>query len=261
MKLELRNVACGYDREHPVLTGVNFTVETGEICCLLGPNGVGKTTLFKTILSLLKPLEGSVLFDGENTASWPARTLARNMAYVSQFHTPPFPYRVRDVVLLGRVSSAGYFGKVSEMDYSITEAAMRDMGLTSLRERPYTDLSGGERQLVMIARALAQQPKLLVLDEPTANLDYGNMLRVMNKICALRDKGLGIIMTTHSPDQAFLCRSTVSLLQRGGQLAFGDAEEVITQRNMRQAYGVEIRVAEFPEPDGSTIRVCLPELE
>lgn len=258
MKLQLTNIDCGYPGCPPVLRGLTFTVESGQICCLLGPNGVGKTTLFKTILGLLKPQNGFVEMNGENTARWSSRTLARNMAYVSQFHNPPFPYKVRDVVLLGRINSTGYFGQPSEMDYEIAEAAMADMGITHLRDTVYTDISGGERQLVMLARALAQEPQLLVLDEPTANLDYGNMVRVMKKIRSLRDKGFGVIMTTHSPDQAFMCESTVCLLQRYAPAIFGYAHEVITQENMRTAYGVDVKVIEFFDAHNRLVRMCSP---
>ncbi|MCC8080267.1 MAG: ABC transporter ATP-binding protein [Oscillospiraceae bacterium] len=261
MKLEVKNVECGYTAGAPVLRDVNFSVEAGEICCLLGPNGVGKTTLFKTVLGLLKPLSGTVRMNGEDISHWSARRLAHSMAYVSQFHNPPFPYRVKDVVLLGRINTVGYFGQPSEMDFEIAEAAMADMGITHLRDTVYTDISGGERQLVMIARALAQEPELLVMDEPTASLDYGNMVRVMSKIRSLRDKGFGIIMTTHSPDQAFMCESTVALLRRGAPLVYGFAAEVITQENMRSAYGVDVKIIEFFDTHNRLVRMCSPLLD
>jgi iron complex transport system ATP-binding protein len=259
MKLELNNVACGYEK-HPVLHHVTFSVQTGEICCLLGPNGVGKTTLFKTLLGLLKPLEGQITIDGENTARWTAAKLARHLAYVSQQHQPPFPYQVKDVVALGRISHAGYTGKLNRLDYAIAAEAMADMGITHLANRPYTDVSGGERQLVMVARALAQQPKYLVLDEPTANLDYGNMVRVMSKLRALRDKGYGIIMTTHSPDQAFLCDAKVVLLRQDGTMDFGPAAQVITERSMQEVYGIDVRVVEFYDRNEQLVRLCAPLL-
>lgn len=257
IQLEIRNLTCGYDR-HSVLRRVSFSVETGEVCCLLGPNGVGKTTLFKTVLGLLKPLAGQVLIDGEDTFHWTAPKLARHMAYVSQQHQPPFPYQVKDVVALGRISHAGYTGHLKPLDYDIANQAMEDMGLSHLSQCPYTEISGGERQLVMVARALAQQPKFLVLDEPTANLDYGNMVRVVEKLHFLREKGYGIIMTTHSPDQAFLCGSTAALLKADGTLVFGPAPEVINERSLREVYGVDIRLMTFSDANGRVIRLCTP---
>lgn len=261
MKLELRNVDCGYPGLPPILKNVNFTVETGQICCLLGPNGVGKSTLFKTVLKLLKHQNGDICINGENIAHWSARKMAKTMAYVSQSHNPPFPYKVKDVVLLGRINSVGYFGQPSAMDYEVAETAMSDMGIRHLRDQAYTDISGGERQLVMIARALAQEPQFLVLDEPTANLDYGNMIRVINKIRSLKDKGYGVIMTTHSPDQAFMCDSTVVLLQRHNPLLFGSAMEIITEKNLKEAYGVYVKVVEFTDATGRLVRMCSPLLE
>jgi iron complex transport system ATP-binding protein len=259
MELQLRGVACGYTT--PILNNISFSVQTGQICCLLGPNGVGKTTLFKTILGLLKPLSGHVFMDGEDTARFSARVAARDMAYVSQFHTPPFPYKVREVVLLGRLSQVGYFGKVSAHDQEIAERAMEDMGILHLRDTVYTDISGGERQLVMIARALAQEPKFLIMDEPTASLDYGNMVRVVAKIRALKSRGIGVILTTHSPDQAFLYESQVALLRRGGEVVFGPAAEVINERNMRDAYGIETKIVEFFDATGRLVRMCSPLLD
>ena len=259
IKLELRNVAAGYG-DKIILKNVNCIINSGEICCLLGPNGVGKTTLFKTVLGLTPPVSGKVLMDGRDTAEWSARELADNIAYVSQFHNPPFPYKVKDVVLLGRVSQAGYFGKVSELDYEIAQQAIVDMGVAHLAEKPYTDISGGERQLVMIARALTQQPRWLMMDEPTASLDYGNMIRVISRIVELRDRGYGIIMTTHLPDQAFMCDAKVGLLQRGSSMKFGDAAEIITEENMRETYGVGVSVAEFFDRGGHLMRMCVPEI-
>ncbi len=259
MKLEARALSCGYNGK-PILENVSFTVESGQICCLLGPNGVGKTTLFKTVLKLMKPLAGSVVIDGEDIARWGASRMSKTMAYVSQYHVPPFPYIVKDVVLFGRLSSIGYFGKPRRQDYDLVDQALEDMGIMYLKEQAYTDISGGERQLVMIARALVQQAGILVLDEPTASLDYGNTIRVIRKITELRDKGYGIIMTTHSPDHAFMCRSNVVLLQRQKPVLFGDAAHVITERNLRDAYGVTVKIVRFADQTGRVMHLCAPEV-
>lgn len=258
MKIELRDVSCGYSEKKNVLEHISFEIHSGEICCILGPNGVGKTTLFKTILKLMKSTGGQVLIDGEDTAKLSARRMSKAMAYVSQYHVPPFPYVVKDVVMLGRIGSVQYFGQPSARDFEIVEQAMKDMGVYHLRDEVYTDISGGERQLVMIARALAQEPQFLVLDEPTASLDYGNMVRVMRKIKELKDKGYGIIMTTHSPDQAFMCESKVALLQRDAPVQFGDAIDIITRKNLYDAYKVDVRVVEFVTKDGKRMRMCAP---
>lgn len=258
MKIELRDVACGYSDKKNILEHVSFQINSGEICCILGPNGVGKTTLFKTVLRLMKPTAGTILIDGEELSKLTPNQMARAMGYVSQYHVPPFPYVVKDVVMLGRIGSVRYFGQPSKRDYEIAEQAMEDMGIRHLRDEVYTDISGGERQLVMIARALAQEPKFLVLDEPTASLDYGNMVRVMQKVKNLREKGYGIIMTTHSPDQAFMCDSKVALLQRNTPVKFGDAIDIITRKNLYEAYKVDVRVIEFVTKDGKRVRMCAP---
>ncbi len=259
MRLEARGLTCGYNRR-PIQQDVNFSVESGQICCLLGPNGVGKTTLFRTVLKLMKPLGGKILINGEDTARWGPERIAKAMAYVSQYHVPPFPYLVQDVVMLGRLSSMGYFGKPKKIDYEMVDQVLEEMGIAHLKERVYTEISGGERQLVMIARALVQQAGILVLDEPTASLDYGNTVRVIRRITELRDKGYGIIMTTHSPDQAFMCNSKVVLLQREKPAIFGGIVDVLTEKNLRDAYGETVRIVRFADRSGKIMYFCSPEI-
>jgi iron complex transport system ATP-binding protein len=260
MKLEVKDLSCGYEGADPVQRFVNFTVKSGEVCCVLGPNGCGKTTLFKTLLGLIPARAGSIMIDGENATKWSPKRLASTVAYASQNHVPPFPYRVKDVVMLGRVNKTG-MSQPTEEDHRIVDAAMRDMGVKYLADRPYTDISGGQLQLVMIARALAQQPQLLVLDEPTAALDYGNAVRVIGKVRWLAEQGYAVLMTTHSPDHAFMCRSNVVLLQSGKPMTFGPAANVITERNMRQAYGLDVRVVEFVNSKNEVMRMCAPEFD
>ncbi len=261
MILDVRNISYGYSTDCRVFDDVSFTVETGEICCIIGANGVGKTTLFKSILKLLKIQKGEIRIDGENIGKWSTRRMAKTIAYVSQLHVPPFPYKIKDVVMLGRVSSTGYFKQPSVLDYDIAEKAMKDMGVWEMRDQIYTDISGGERQLVMIARALAQEPQILVMDEPTANLDYGNQVKVMREIRALKEKGYAIVMTTHSPDQAFACDSNVVLLQRDSPVIFGPASHVITEKNLQEAYGVQVKIMQYHDSKGNVRRICAPTLD
>ncbi len=258
MKLEVIDACCGYGKDVLVQRNVNFAVGSGEVCCMLGPNGVGKSTVFKSILGLIPLQGGRVLVDGDDVSKWSPKRLANTMAYVGQSHTPPFAYQVKDVVLLGRMNKMGFAGQPGEEDYHIAECAMEDMGIYHLRDKVYTDISGGELQLVMIARALVQQPQLLVLDEPTAALDYGNAMRVIAKVRELAQKGYAVIMTTHSPDHAFMCKSNVVLLQRDAPMIFGRAEQVITERNMRQAYGVGVKIVEFLDSHNEVMRMCAP---
>ena len=260
MKMRVSALSCGYSSENPVLERVSFSVSDHEICCILGPNGVGKTTLFKTLLGSLPPLSGEISIDGEDISRWSGKRTARAFAYVAQNHVPPFPYLVEDVVLLGRVASTGYFRQPSAQDREIAEAAMEDMGIVHLRDRAYTDVSGGERQLVMLAQALAHEPRLLLLDEPTASLDYGNQIRVLEKICVLRDRGYAAIMTTHLPEHAFLCGAGVVLLQKNAPVLAGPAAEIITEKNLYDAYGVRISIVEHLGPDGRMQRLCSPVL-
>jgi iron complex transport system ATP-binding protein len=260
MKLELRDVACGYQGHPPIVKNINMELESGDVCCILGPNGVGKTTLFKTILNLLPPLSGQVCVDGENTAPWKPQKLSRTMAYVAQAHTPTFPYLVKEVAMMGRMGQIGTMGQPGREDHEIVEQALEDMGIRHLRDVPYSDISGGERQLLLIARALVQQPKVLIMDEPTANLDYGNMVRVMENIRRLADQGLCVVFTTHMPDQAFMCRAKTALLLRGQPALFGPADAVVTERSLYEAYHAKIQILDVIGADDIPLKVVVPRL-
>ncbi len=260
MKLEVNDANCGYQRGEAVQRYVNFSVENGEVCCVLGPNGCGKSTVFKSILGLLPLQRGTVTVDGDDISKWTPSRLADTMAYVSQNHVPPFPYQVKDVVMLGRINKIGSMGQPRKEDWRIVENAMLDMGVYDLRDKVYTDISGVELQLVMIARALAQEPRILVFDEPTAALDYGNVVRVIEKVRSLAEKDYAVIMTTHSPDHAFMCDSSVVLLQKDNPMKFGEAVDIITEKNMKEAYGVNVKIVEFVNTQGKIARMCSPVL-
>ncbi|HHV63820.1 MAG TPA: ABC transporter ATP-binding protein [Peptococcaceae bacterium] len=257
MSLEIRNLAFAYDRE-PIFENVFLRVEKGEIVCLLGPNGSGKTTLFKTILGLYRAREGQIIVNGKDVSNCSRRELAKIMGYVPQNHIPPFPYSVIDVVLMGRTAHINNYAVPSELDYQIACDAMANLNISYLEGKTYTEISGGERQLVLIARALAQQPEILIMDEPTSNLDYGNQVRLLNHIKRLAAQGLSIIMSTHSPDHALFCASKAIMLKDGRIFCSGKAEEVITESNLSQIYGINIEIAKATVKNGESKKICIP---
>lgn len=259
MKLEIRRAACGYGTR-TVLRDISFNVREGEILCLLGPNGVGKTTLFKTILGFLKLQGGEIVLGGENIRHWPRKRLAKAIGYVPQAHTPPFPFTVLDVVAMGRTAHLGPFASPSKADLRIAEEALETLHIGFLHDRIYTEVSGGERQMVLIARALTQQPEILVMDEPTSNLDFGNQIRVLEQINNLARRGLGVVMTSHFPNHAFLCSTKVALLQKDYGIIVGDVDEVVTEANLKAAYGVKVRITSTINSDGEAIKACIPLL-
>lgn len=260
MRLECVRVACGYGRR-PVLQDIDLSLSSGEAVCVLGPNGAGKTTLFRTVLGFLPLCAGTILLDGQDIRSWSRRRLARAIAYVPQAHIPPFPFLVGDVVLMGRNAHMSPFAAPGASDRRIADLALERLGIAALRDKPYTDISGGERQLVLVARALAQEAELLILDEPTSNLDLGNQIRVLGQIGNLVRSGIGVLMTTHVPNHAFLCATRVALLDAGGVLKTGVPDDVLTSANLTAAYGVEVHMVQVPADDGrSGTSACIPLL-
>ncbi len=257
MRLEARDLAFGY-RGHPVGRNVSLALGAGEIVCLLGPNGGGKTTLFRTLLGLLPPQGGEVLLDGADLWTLARRDVAKRIGYVPQAHTGYFPFTVRDVVLMGRTAHLAPFAGPSRRDRVLADEAIERLGLAPLADAVYTRISGGERQLTLIARALAQAAPLLVMDEPTASLDFGNQLRVLEQVVALARSGIGVLLSTHDPDQAFQRADRVALLRGGELVADGRPDDVLTSESLRTLYGVEVHVVDAALPDGRRGRVCLP---
>jgi iron complex transport system ATP-binding protein len=259
MMLAVETLAFGY-RNKPVGRDVSFTVAAGETIGLLGPNGCGKTTLFRTILGLLKPQAGRVVLEKSDVAHMPRHEIARRMGYVPQAHIGYFPFTVRDIVLMGRTAHLGMFAAPTARDHAIAERALDMLGIAHLADNVYTQISGGERQLALVARALTQEPRVLVMDEPTANLDFGNQLRVLEQIGALAHQGIAVILSTHDPDQAFRCCDRVVLLHQGRMLDCAPPERAITPATLKQLYGVDVRIIEVEIEPGRRIRVCSPAL-
>jgi iron complex transport system ATP-binding protein len=246
MKLEARDLAFGYPGQ-PVGRDVSLSVGPGEVLCLLGPNGAGKTTLFRTLLGLLPTQAGAVLLDGRPLAGWRRADIACRIAYVPQAHAAPFAYSVIEIVLMGRTAHLGAFARPSRADRATATDALATLGMLKLAQSEYVRISGGQRQLALIARALAQQAPLLVMDEPTASLDFGNQALVLRHLRLLRDRGLGIVLSTHHPDHAFATATSVALLHAGTVRALGGPEAVLTAGDLTATYGTPVTVDRLPD--------------
>ncbi|WP_018902727.1 ABC transporter ATP-binding protein [Rhizobium sp. 2MFCol3.1] len=257
MTLELRDLAFGYGAR-TVGRGVTLTLARGEVLALLGPNGAGKTTLFKTMLGLLPVQAGEIVLDGVPLISFSRADRAKRIGHVPQAHAALFPFTVRDVVLMGRAVHLSPFSAPGATDRAIADAALARLGMTHLADRPYTEMSGGERQMVLIARALAQQPGILVMDEPTASLDYGNQMRVLAHIRRLAREGMSIVLSTHNPDHVFMVADRVALLHEGTLAGLGPPQTVLTPQRIKQLYDVDVVMGVLP---GGNAPVCSPRLD
>jgi len=253
MRLEARDLAIGY-RGHLVGRDISLALQPGEVLCLLGPNGAGKTTLFRTLLGLQPPLGGAVLIDGDPLEGLRPAEIAQRLAYVPQAHVTEFSFTVLDVVLMGRTARLKPFASPGAVDERIAVAKLAELGIADLATHDYTRVSGGQRQLALIARALAQEAPILVLDEPTASLDFGNQALVLARVRDLSRQGFGIVLSTHDPDHALMVSTRVAIIADGGLRALGPPAEVVTAKTLSAIYRVEVLVEETP----SGSRVCVP---
>jgi iron complex transport system ATP-binding protein len=254
-RLTVEDLSYGYPG-HVVGRSVSFTVGAGEVLCVLGRNGEGKSTLFKTILGLLPPRAGTLRVDGEPTAGWNPRRRALTFGYVPQNGGGTFPFTVAELVLMGRTAHRGPFAAPSAADRAAADEAIATLGIGHLAAREWVRVSGGERQLALVARALAQEPRILVLDEPTASLDFGNQVRVLGAVRGLAEtRALSVLLSTHHPEQAFACADRVAVLAGGEMLRIGTPAEVVTAETLRACYSVEVAVLPVA---GDRYRVCVP---
>ncbi len=263
--LEVEHVSAGYG-EAPVLRDVSFTVGQGEITALLGPNGCGKTTLLRIIGKLLPASSGAIRINGREVGSMSQLDLSRVLASVAQVQRTSFPFSVLDILLTGRLPYVSVFASPHESDVRVCREVLDGFGIRHLEQKPITRLSGGERQLVMIARAVAQEPRVLLLDEPTTYLDLRNQVRVLDTIRRLaRTRDVTVLMTIHDPNQAFAYADHIVLLRKlavlegvdpasvvGRQhdtsvISAGDAESVLTVEHVREAYGIGVDLIEHAQ--------------
>jgi iron complex transport system ATP-binding protein len=243
------DLTIGYS-DRVVGRGLSVALEQGEVLALLGPNGGGKTTLLKTLLGIIKPRAGAVTIGGRALPVISLRERARLIAYVPQLHVPTFAFTVETVVLMGRTAHGNLFSRPSAHDRAVAARVLEQFGIAHLAPRPYTMISGGERQLVLLARALAQEPQFVVLDEPTASLDFGNQGKVMREIRTLAGLGHGVLFTTHDPNHALRAADRAYLLRAGERIAEGAVRDVLTRARLEDLYGAPVE--QLSDPTGAS---------
>ena len=247
MKLTVNDLSYTYRGGHTALQNVSFTAEPGELLSVLGPNGAGKSTLFRCILGGLPDYGGAILLDGRDARTLGQRALAAHIAYIPQIHRPTFGYSVLDTALMGLTRQLSPFRAPSPQQEGRAMSALEQLGVAQLAARSFSELSGGQQQLVLIARALCQQADILVMDEPTSSLDYGNQLRVMQRVRALARQGYTILLSSHNPQQALLFSDRILALHDGVICADGTPEKVITPELLETLYSIRTRLAEAEE--------------
>lgn len=252
--LHVEGVDFSYPGRDTVLRGVTFDVAEGELVTLLGPNGAGKSTLLNCIMDLLAPQRGTIELDGVPVGRLGHRAIAQSVAYVPQTVTVSFAYTVRDYAAMGRAPFLRLYSSPRTEDFELVDAALDRLGVSDLALRPYNELSGGQRQLVDVARALVQQPRLILFDEPTSALDYGNQIKVLTMVEELSHEGYAIVMTTHNPDHPILLDSSVCLLDRTGRLAKGTVDEIMQEEALRSVYEADMIIRYVPD---ARRRVCM----
>jgi len=254
--METKDLCFSYG-ETQILRHVDFKAYEGQLVALIGPNGAGKSTFFKCILKFLKDYDGQILLEGEDMKHMSRQQIAKKIAYIPQTTVPVFNYTVLDIVLMGLTGELRLLETPKEKHIAKAEKVLKDLGISHLRDRGFGRISGGERQLVLLARAIIQDAKLLIMDEPTANLDYGNQFRVMERIRGLVEEGYTVIISTHNPEHALLFAEKAFVLQDGEVRAAGPSKQVLTEELMQQIYDLEVRLIDT-DFRGDAAKVCLP---
>ena len=250
---EVKNISFDYDGE-VIFSDISFSIERGDVLCILGPNGTGKTTLIKCLNGLNEINSGEILINGEDIRALSFRQISKHVGYIPQSHVPSFPFKVFDVVLMGRAPYLNLTDSPKDEDKKIALDALKTLGIEGLKDKEYTNLSGGERQLVFLARVLCQKPDILILDEPTSHLDFGNQIKLLEIIDNLARSGLSIIMSSHFPDHAFLSSTKVAIMKNKKFIDFGTPDDVVTEENLKRAYSIDVKLMELDDKR----KVCVP---
>ena len=255
MILEVDKLCFRYpNTKRTILKDVSFSLDHGEVLSILGANGAGKSTMLNCIANLYSPVSGEIRLHGKPMKDLSMTEVARLIGYVPQIHTPTYAYSVREFVVMGRTPYIGTFSKPSAEDYDIAENAIESLGISHLIDKDYSRISGGERQMVTIARAIAQQPEIILMDEPTAHLDYGNQYRTVEMIARLAEDGFALLMTTHNPDHAIILNGKVAVLNQKGVLGVGMASETLTDGLLSNLYGLRIKTV---YDDDARRKICI----
>ena len=250
---EVKGISFSYDDE-TIFSDISFSIDKGDVLCILGPNGTGKTTLIKCLNGLHDIDSGEILINGEDMKKLSFKQISKHIGYIPQSHVPSFPFTVFDVVLMGRAPYLNLTDSPKDEDKQIALDALKTLGIEELKDKEYTNLSGGERQLVFLARVLCQKPDILILDEPTSHLDFGNQIKLLEIIDNLAKSGLSIIMSSHFPDHAFLSSTKVAIMKDRHFIDFGTPDSVVTEDNLKKAYSIDVKLIELDNKR----KVCVP---
>ncbi len=260
--LSVENISFFYKPNYNILKDISFNLAEKDIMCILGPNGTGKTTLLRCLLGLNQIKSGRITIDGKDLSRVTAKQRAKMIAYVPQSTTMTFSYEARAVVLMGRIAHLSFGRTHTKSDRLIAEESMEKLGIRHLGKCLFQQLSGGERQMVLVARALAQQSNILVMDEPTANLDFSNQIKILKVINNLSKQGYAILMTSHFPDHSFLACNKAMLMRDGIITYQGNPEDVVTTSSLTQLYGTPVCVTNAKiNHKGDMTKVCVPLIE
>lgn len=252
--ISVKNLHFSYPTRD-VLRGINFDLHRGEVVSLLGANGCGKSTLIRLILGLLKG-SGEIQLANKPLHKYSQKEIASHIAYIPQYHNVPFNYSVLDMVVMGRIFKLGIFASPSKKDFAIAREALATIGIENLSSRAFGELSGGQKQMVLLARALTQEAKTFIMDEPVSGLDYGNQIRLLEMINTLSEKGYTFLKTTHYPDHAIMVSSRVVVMDEGTIIANGTSDEVITDAMLKNIYNINAKIINHDSK-----QLCIPILQ
>lgn len=253
--LSVEKAGFSYHESNWIFDDISFRISKGDVFGVLGPNGSGKTTLLKCIANILQLKKGTISINGKNIRSLSRKELSAKIGFLPQLHISTFPFTVLDVAVMGRAPHLSLMALPAEKDIKIAEASLKMLGIYDLADKPYTQLSGGQRQLVLVAMVLTQQPDVLLLDEPTSHLDFGNQIRILDTMQTLSKNGFSVIFTTHFPNHVFQLSCKVALMNGGKFIAVGDADKVVTEEKLKEIYGVDVRIVHL---ESFNSKICVP---